>query len=100
MPPPEEPSNWFVQDTCTLKRLPSRQRENLSGLQTPTLLGCRNDCKVWKLNAKAPSTVNCNGLQSLSLPQPPNSWPTTSPFASRTAEPELPAKVPPVTWSE
>src|ERR1700687_5907115 len=99
-PPPEEPSNWFVQDTCTLKRLPCRQRVNLSGLQTPPVLGCRIRCQGWVMDAKSPSTVNCSGLQSSLLPQPPKSWPTTSPFASTAAEPELPPKVPPTTWSE
>ncbi len=100
-PPPEEPSNWFVQATCTRKRLPIMQRVNLSGLQTPPPApGCRNCCSFWKLVAKAPSTLNCSGLQSSLLPQPPKSWATTSPFASMAADPELPPKVPPFTWSE
>src|SRR6202035_4249976 len=97
-PAPVEPSNWFCQATSTRKRLAIRQ--SVLGPGTQGFRGSRKGRSEGKLAAKAPSTVNCCGLQLSLSPQPPKSWPTTCPLARSDGDPELPPKVPPMSCAE
>src|SRR5215217_3290974 len=68
-PTPELPSKGFCQATWTRKRLPARQRVSASGEQGSG--GSRKPLTAGKVEAKAPSRVDCAGLQLSESPQPP-----------------------------
>src|SRR6266540_3368627 len=92
------------QSMRTLKRLLLRQATVVLATHVADD-GFRYDCTMPKLVANAPSTFSTAASQPAcgSCPtgaQPPKSWPTTSPLASMSGDPELPPYVPPTSLAE